>query len=404
MLVSPMTVAGWLSGALCALSALFWGLVVLRTRSQVHATPFRISPDESGMPLAAPVVVVIPARDEAAHIERCVEAVLADPDPRLSVVVLDDGSTDGTDQILHALASRMPRLRVVDGGSDDLPEGWLGKPWACERAAREALGSSPDCLLFIDADVRLSRGAVPAAVSYLHSHDLDLLSVMGRLELQSFWEKVIQPAVVGLILAGNDLERVNDPARRPERPLANGQFLLFRADAWRRIGGHEAVRGAIIDDVGLATAVVDRGGAYHLVFGPKLFACRMYSGLAEIWAGWSKNLFEGMAASWGLVAGLVGFVAFNIVLPWMVLPLASVAGGWSLTALAALAVCLQVAARVQLDRRFDQDIRYAVTIPLGWSMLAALAVWSGRQFHGGGGRWKGRDLPAAGGRSSGSGD
>jgi chlorobactene glucosyltransferase len=226
---------------------------------------------------------------------------------------------------------------------------------------------------------------------------------MGRLELRSFWEKVIQPAIVGLILAGNDLERVNDPERRPERPLANGQFLLFRADAWRQIGGHGSVRAAIIDDVGLATATVGSGGGYHLVFGPKLFDCRMYSGLAEIWAGWSKNLFEGMGASWGLVAGLVGFVIFNIGLPWVVLPVAWTAGVWPLAGVSALAVCAQVGARVQLDRRFGQDVRYALTIPLGWSMLAAIAVWSGLQFHRGGARWKGRTLPAAGGGASGSG-
>ena len=130
----------------------------------------------------------------------------------------------------------------------------------------------------------------------------------------------------------------------------------------------------------------------------------MYNGLAEIWAGWSKNLFEGMGASWGLVAGLVGFVVLNIGLPWGALPLAAMAGEWSLAGAAALAVGLQLAARVQLDRRFEQDVRYAVTIPLGWSMLAGIAVWSGLQFHRGGGHWKGRALPAAGRALGGSAD
>jgi hypothetical protein len=356
-------------------------------------TPFRISPTATAPPLALRTTVVIPARDEQVHIERCVRAVLADPDPRLSVVVLDDGSTDGTAQILGELSSTMERLRVVAGGSESLPDGWLGKPWACWRAGEVALNDGAECLLFIDADVRIAPDAIRAAVEHLNTRELDLVSVMGSLELKSFWERVVQPAVVGLILAGNDLERVNDPERRPARPLANGQFMLFRAGAWRDVGGHGAVRGAIIDDVGLATAVVNHGGRYQLLFGPKLFSCRMYSGLSEIWAGWSKNLFEGMGASWTLVSGLVGFVLGNILLPWVVVPIACVAEDPGLLFVALLAVTAQVVARIQLDRRFGQDARYALTIPLGWSILAAIAVWSGVIFHRGGGRWKGRALP-----------
>ena len=381
--------------ALCGLSGLFWSLVVLRTRGRIRETPFRISPASADAELALRTTVVIPARNEAVHIARCVRAVLQEDDPRLSVIVLDDGSTDDTGAILADLAATTARLRVVEGGGAPLPEGWLGKPWACQRAGEQALRDGAECLLFIDADVCVSPGAIKAAVKELQTHQLALLSVMGTLELRSFWERVVQPAVVGLILAGNDLERVNDPARRPSRPLANGQFMLFRAEAWHSLGGHGAVRGEIIDDVGLATAVVAHGGDYRLLFGPKLFSCRMYSGLQDLWAGWSKNLFEGMGSSWGVVAGLVGFVTCNVVLPWFVLPIAALSGRWDLAGLASMAVVAQVAARVQLDRRFGQDARYAATIPLGWTILAAIAVWSGVQFHRGGVRWKGRELPVA---------
>ncbi|HCH65919.1 MAG TPA: glycosyl transferase, partial [Deltaproteobacteria bacterium] len=243
-----------ITGGLCGLSALFWTLVVLRSRKRMRNTPFRLSPTPTAEPLPLRTAVVIPARNERAHIERCVRAALGDADPRLSVVVIDDGSTDGTSELLADLVSNCERLRVVDGGDEPLPEGWLGKPWACQRAGEVALAQGAECLLFVDADVLLAPGAVRAAVTYLQSEAIDLVSVMGSLELRSFWERVVQPAVVGLILAGNDLERVNDPERRPSRPLANGQFMLFRSATWQDLGGHGAVRGAVIDDVGLATA------------------------------------------------------------------------------------------------------------------------------------------------------
>lgn len=391
-----MTLAGLLAGW-CGLVALLWAAIWAKARAESTSTPYRLAPSEGGRPPTGRTAVVVPARNEAANIERCVRSVVRDGEDGLTLTVLDDGSTDATPEILARLSAELPRLDVVSGGSDPVPDGWLGKPWACQRAAEVSLRRAPDWLLFVDADVALAPGAVGAAVAYLEAHELDLLSVMGTLELGSFWERAVQPAVVGLILAGNDLARVNDPERRPARPLANGQFLLFRRSAWERIGGHHAVKGAVIDDVGLATAVVQSGGAYHLVFGPQMFRCRMYTGLAEIWSGWTKNLFEGMDASWRLVGGLVAFVAGGVVLPWLVLPGALVAGELAVAAAAAAAVGAMVGARVHLDRRFGQDTRYAVTIPVGWTVLAAMAVASGVRFHHGGGTWKGRALPPGGG-------
>jgi hypothetical protein len=119
----------------------------------------------------------------------------------------------------------------------------------------------------------------------------------------------------------------------------------------------------------------------------------MYTGFTEIWAGWSKNLFEGMGASWALVGGLVAFVLLSVVLPWVAVPVAVFSQDLPLALSALAAVAGMLAARVQLDRRFGQDARYALTIPLGWTMLAAIAVASGVQFYSGGGTWKGRALP-----------
>jgi len=377
------------------LVALGWWATWASSKKQAASTPYKLGPQDGGPVSGTQAWVVVPARDEAEVIEACVRAVLAQDDALTGVVVVNDGSSDGTGPSLDALARSHPRLELIHTPPEaPLPDGWLGKPWACQRGAERALERGADHLLFIDADVTLAPGALKAALGYRETHDLGLLSVMGSLELRSFWERAVQPAVVGLILAGNDLDKVNDPERRPPRPLANGQFLLFTAQAWRDIGGHHAVKQAIIDDVGLATAHCERGGGYHLLFGPRLFSCRMYAGLGAIWRGWSKNLFAGMDASWTLVGGLVLFVLLAVEWPW--LALFSVGLGWTWTPLAAAwAILGMLATRVHLDRRFDQDPRYALTVPLGWAVLAAMAVNSGLWYHRGTGAWKGRALPAS---------
>ena len=394
-----MSVLSGVATAWCVLTALGWLGARAKAGREARSSPYRLRPDPTQELSSKGLVVVIPARNEAANIERCVTAVLADQDPRIRVVVVDDGSTDATPDILARLAAAHVRLQVVTSPDEPLPPGWLGKPRACQLGGDAAIVHAPDHLLFLDADVVVAPGGIRAAVAWLAAQRLDLVSVMGTLELQTFWERAVQPAVVGLILAGNDLSRVNDPEHRPDRPLANGQFMLFRAGMWRDLGGHAAVRDAIIDDVGLSTAVVRAGGAYQLLFGPRVFACRMYTGLGEIWSGWSKNLFEGMGASWATVGGLVGFIAASVVLPWVLVPVGLATGAPWLAGSALAAVAGMVAVRVQLDRRFGQDPRYALTIPLGWGMLAAIAVASGLQYRRGGGQWKGRRLPGVSGRA-----
>jgi len=388
---SMMWATGW-----CALTALGWFGAWLQSRRQVRSTPYRLRPAADACVVGGRLAVVVPARNEERNIARCVHSVLAPGDPNVRMVVLDDGSSDRTFAILQELASQYDLLTVIGGEESPLPEGWLGKPRACQRAGEAALLLEPEWLLFVDADVELKPGGAAAAVHWMEQHNLDLLSVMGTLELGSFWERVVQPAVVGLILAGNNVDRINDPSRRPAKPLANGQFLLFRAHTWDAMGGHTTVRSAIIDDVGLATALVQRGGSYHLLFGPAVFRCRMYTGLSEIWAGWTKNLYEGMGAAPHLLAGLVGFVAGSVVLPWALFPLAVMWGDGLLAVTALAAVVGMVLARVQLDRRFGQDPRYAWSIPLGWTMLVAIAVASAVLYHRGGVRWKGRPLPVSG--------
>jgi len=204
---------------------------------------------------------VIPARDEAALIGVCVAAALPQA---TEVVVVDDGSTDGTGALAAAAGARVLRL---DG---DPSHGWLGKPRACLAGAE---GASTDWLAFVDADVVLGGGALPTMAAATRATST---SIVGGLDCRSFWERLLLPEL-GLALTQEGL-----PAG-----FASGQCFLVRRDHYDAIGGHghPQVRGSVVDDRDLALAL----GGHDARLAPKLMTARMYRSWGEIRAGLGKN-------------------------------------------------------------------------------------------------------------------
>jgi chlorobactene glucosyltransferase len=341
--------------------------------------------------------IVVPARDEERNIGPCLDGLLAQQGIDVSIIVVDDGSTDRTGEVLERYAGS---IEVLDGGDEALPEDWLGKPWACQRGGQRALElfegerGRTQWILFVDADVRLEPRALWASIGYAHEKKLGLLSGLGRLTMQGFWEKVLQPAVGGLIIAGNDLEKTNEPGKAKDRVLANGQFLLFERSCYESIGCHESVRVDVLDDVGLASTVVAAGGLYHLLFMRTLFSCRMYEGLGEIWEGWSKNLFAGLEFSWkNLLTVCAGLLTFTI-LPYLVLlwALCTGDGGAWLFWGVGLVTLIQLV-RLYLDHLFGHELAYSLTHLLGMVLLVGLLANSALRSSRGTTTWKGRTLP-----------
>lgn len=370
---------------LCALVATFWLSVALKVRSSRAEDRWRLGPDAPVVLPLPRLIVVIPARNEASNIQPCIAAIRRSDHPNVEVVVFDDGSTDDTGTL-----ALMAGARVYFGGGGPLPDGWKGKPWALQRAVGELgpLGAS-DWLLFLDADVRVAPEALSRAHTRAIADGVPFLSGFGKLEMVSFWERVIQPSVGGLIIAGNDLDKVNDPARK-DAVIANGQFILVRADAYSAVGGHAAVAADILDDVGLARAFVAKGLAIRVVFMRELFACRMYTSLRELWLGWTKNLYAGMRYSTVLPVALSGFVFFEFVLPYA-LPVVAYIRGDSAALLASLGVLALIhAVRAWMDGIFGQDRLYGLLQPLGATMLIGLLLDSVRRSRAGQVSWKGR--------------
>ena len=369
----------------CALIAVFWVSVAVRVGRSRSEDRWRLGPDSPCLPALPRLTVLIPARNEAANIGPCLDSVFASDHGNLEVVVFDDSSTDGTAEL-----ARSRRAKVV-AGSGDVPAGWKGKPWALHRAwlwlERHPVKS--EWLLFLDADVRLHPSALSRAHSRAITDGVALLSGFGKLEMVTFWEKVIQPSVGGLILAGNDLDKVNDPARQ-DAVIANGQFILVRADAYRAVGGHQAVAADILDDVGLARAFVARQFPILVLFMRELFSCRMYTSLRELWLGWTKNLYAGMRYSVALPVALSTFIAFEFVFPYFLPGIALAREDWVGLVAAIGVLTLIHSVRYWMDGIFGQERAFGLLQGLGAAMLVGMLLDSVRRARTGNVLWKGR--------------
>ena len=256
---------------------------VLRNRPRLE----RVPPVENG---DGPLVsIVVPARNEAHNIGACVTMLLASGYERREIVVVDDHSTDGTGDIARILAERSDgAVRVIE--SQPLPEGWVGKCWACWQGYQAAHG---DVLLFTDADTRHDERLLGHALGALRRTGAALVSVAPRQLMETFWERAVLPHIFLLIsIRFRDLDRVNR-ATRPRDVIANGQFMLMPRDAYEAVGGHRAVRSEIVEDLHLAQRFVASGRRVYMANGERLMATRMYRSFGQIIEGWSKNLALG---------------------------------------------------------------------------------------------------------------
>jgi hypothetical protein len=336
--------------------------------------------DPRDEPLGAALRIVVPARDEATRIEACVASIVGLREGGWSAVIVDDGSGDGTADLARAAAGAHPSVRVVT--APPRPDGWAGKPWAC---AVGAAGDEP-WILFVDADVRLDPRAPASLVACAEAGRRDLLSVFGRWERVTLGERWLVPAFGWVIRGAVDARAVRDG----RQAFANGQCLLVRRSVYTSIGGHGAVRGSVLDDVGLARAVRAGGGRLDVRWAPWAFVVRPYRSGIEVLRGFHKNLHVGLGA--GRVASLAAAAALvaSGVGPLGIGLTAALTGRPALVIAAGLVVLAQVALRVRLDAldarpdpvgAVGHPVAIAVVgATLAASALAPRATWRGRTY------------------------
>ncbi|HXA18589.1 MAG TPA: glycosyltransferase [Thermoanaerobaculia bacterium] len=284
-----------------------WFLALIRTIVNLALIP-RLRAD--GKTLREPLVsVIIPARDEARIIERTVRAFLAQSYPNLEIIVVNDRSVDGTGEILRAINDTIgaERVRVIDGAEP--PEGWLGKPWALHQGSRLARG---ELLLFVDADVVYAPEAVRAAVAFLEPRRPSLLSLLPYFEMRGFGENAAMPMLAMFCFTFMPTW-ISNRTRVAALAIGGGTGNLIVRERYEAIGGHEALKGSVVDDVALARLVRRSGGATETVRADDLVSLRMYHGLAEVVEGFTKNAFAVFGRNY--VVGILitaGSVVFHI--------------------------------------------------------------------------------------------
>ena len=336
------------------------------------------------------VSVLVPARDEVHRIGPIIIALLRQQGlAEVEFIILDDGSQDGTAELIRTIAGDDPRVNVITEPNQLPPDGWLGKPWACHRLAARATGS---VLVFLDADVVLEPWAIASSVQLLRQFDYQLVSPWPRQVCATPAERVTQPllnwAWLSLLPVWLAMRSSN-----PLWSLANGQFLVFDADAYRASGGHAAVCNHVVEDVTIMVNIKRHGFRSIPVIGADIASCRMYTSAREVYHGYTKNLwslFPSKAPAIG-AAGLATLVYF-------VPPAAALLSRdpsmrrWGALGYASAALGRAVIARRVGEPAFPDALTHPVSVMAFLGILGASIVRHDRGTL----RWKGRPVDVRG--------
>jgi chlorobactene glucosyltransferase len=348
----------------------------------------RLGKERGELPDPLPLIsILIPARNEESDIVTCLDSLRRQDYPSFEILVLDDGSTDRTAAVVEEIAAVDPRVRLLRG--KPLPRGWAGKPFGCHQLATEARGS---WLLFTDADTIHAPQMLRSALSYAGSNRLALLSGFPLQNTISFSQRIVIPIMYFILLSGVPLWWLQG-STKPKPGIAIGQFLFFSARDYREIGGHEAVKSRLMEDVWMGFEVARRGKRQGVVDLSPLVACGTYEGVGDLWQALSRWTYSVTALSPWLF-GLLVVVASSL----FIAPFFLMAGhftpllpdyGWSMLIATQVVVVLMM--RVLVDHRFHQSGLYSLSHPAGISLWLLCGVHGAmKRLSGIGMSWKQR--------------
>ncbi|MFI0404276.1 glycosyltransferase [Actinomadura sp. 3N508] len=341
------------------------------------------------------VVAVVPARDEAAVLPDTLPTLLEQHYPGdFRVILVDDGSSDGTAETAKRLAGERPNFRIV--GARNRPDGWAGKVWAMSEGVRAA--GEPEFLLFTDADIAYAPGTVTNLVRAATSEERTLVSQMATLSTRTGWERLLVPAFVYFFAQLYPFRRVTRDGTRTA--AAAGGCMLVRRTALAHAGGLTAIKGALIDDVALGRLIKRNGGRCRLDLSRDVVSRRPYPNFSGLWAMVARSAYHQLRYSPALLAGTV----LTLLLMYAAPPAATLAGLTGLAlgtdnaaltaATGALAWTIMTATYTPMLRFYGLAPLRALTLPLVALMYAAMTIDSARRHRTGkGGAWKGRTAP-----------
>jgi chlorobactene glucosyltransferase len=341
------------------------------------------------LPVPAPLIsILVPARNEEANICVCLESLRQQDYPNFEILVLDDSSTDGTADIVARIAAEDNRVRLLRG--QPLPPGWAGKTFACHQLAQEARGS---WLLFTDADTVHAPAMLRRVLGVALISRAALISGFPYQRTTSIWQKTAMPILFYFMLLCWMpfwwLQRSR--CRMPS--VAIGQFLFFSAEEYRSIGGHEAVKSRIVEDVWLGIEVSRHKYRQLTLDLSSLVSCQMYREFGSMWDGITRWLYTVASLSAVSLVGMIAVVLLLFLAPFLWLAygllLAQPAFAWEV--LVMLQVAIVFLARFLAGRRFSQSKTSILLHPIGVAFLLLVSFYASYQYLTGAGvKWKGR--------------
>jgi hopene-associated glycosyltransferase HpnB len=323
------------------------------------------------------VTVLIPARNESAVIKRTLSA-LGNQSSGLQVILVDDQSSDETASL--AVSTLAAGLLVLKG--KPLPSGWTGKLWALEQGRRN---TRTELILLLDADIELDPGMIGALKQKLISEKLDLVSIMARLRMETFWEKLLAPAFIYFFKLLYPFSLGNNPSSA--LGVAAGGCILVRSDALRKTGAFASIRNAIIDDCALAASVKKSGGRTWTGLSLSVRSHRPYPHLSDFWEMVERTAFTQLRYSIWLLLATTFLMVLVFWFPWSGL----LSSSFAVRCFAVAGFCAMISTYLTTLRYYQRAFLWAPMLPFVGSLFllmtwsSALRYWRGKRSE-----WKGR--------------
>lgn len=339
-----------------------------------NAISMRVVRGKYAKEISSLVSILVPMRDEERNVSEVLQSISSSESLlQHQILVLNDHSTDGTSSEL----AQFSNIQIFDG--IDLPEGWLGKNFACHQLVTHSTG---EYLVFVDADVRLTPSAIAASITYMNSLGWDFISPYPQQIAKTFFERLMQPLLQWSWLSSVPL-RFAERGKFPSMIIANGQFMIIKREAYIASGGHKAIRHEVLDDLELARLLMKSGFTGGVADGSDVALCRMYENATELFAGYTKSLWRAFGSPVGSIATAL-YLNVTGVLP-IILVLSGYRAAW-------IGYFLVVLSRYVSAIRTRSTPTLALLHPFSIITLTFMIAWSWQKKATGQLIWRGRSV------------
>jgi chlorobactene glucosyltransferase len=333
------------------------------------------------------ISILIPARNEAGNISICLKSLLKQDYPNLEIIVLNDNSTDGTSKVVKVIAEKDNRVRLVEGAP--LEDGWIGKNFASHQLARYAKG---EYFIFTDADTLHFPKTISSAFGALITTKVDALSIYPRQIMVTFAERMTVP-IINIALQCFIPFILIKKSKSPLFCTAIGQFMMFKREAYEKIGGYESIKGNMVDDIQISKRVKKSGYKFMVFDGRNTIYCRMYKSLKGVIIGLAKSIYPAFNGNIVALFSFTGLLTATLLIPFMLLPLGAFLFDWpvAIIRLIIFQIIIVLAIKTIFAIKYKQRMLDILLSPVSMAIMDALIFVSFFQAkYGEGLSWKGR--------------